>query len=186
MLYKDYIIVQSYRDFPDPEALAIKKAVGFYKMLHLTSGGGIFMLGVQIYLLNPGDVIFLNPGESFTWQISNETNGHLCLIHPNYFEPDAKHIVKLINDYKLRETSGAVIQLRETQSLTINEHFKMIIQENENDLKDKRESILINLQMILLEIQRAVKKIKENNTSKISNRFLSSFLHLSKNSRPNT
>jgi AraC family transcriptional activator of pobA len=133
----------------------------FFKIFHITSGTGILTVGLHQYALNPGDIAFLHPDEIMSWQTtSKDTGGHFCLIHPKYFDHD-DHILVLFRLYPYFTPSKAVIQLTEIQSAKIDRLFYSILQEEEGNDPDKKEAILLQLQMILLEAKRSGKNLAD-------------------------
>ncbi len=133
----------------------------FFKIFHITSGTGILTVGLHQYFLNPGDIAFLHPDEIMSWQTtSTDTGGHFCLIHPKYFE-EADHVLHLFRHYYYFKPSKAVIQLTESLSLKVNQYFELILKEEEGGQEDKKQAILLHLQMILLEAQRAGKNLPD-------------------------
>jgi AraC family transcriptional regulator, transcriptional activator of pobA len=133
----------------------------FYKIFHITSGTGILTVGLHQYFLNPGDIAFLHPDEIMSWQTtSKDTGGHFCLIHPKYFDHD-DHILQLFKLYPYFIPSKAVVQLAESQSIKIDHLFNSILQEEEGNESDKKEAILLQLQMILLEAKRSGKNLTD-------------------------
>jgi AraC family transcriptional activator of pobA len=134
----------------------------FFKIFHMTAGTGILTVGLHQYLLGPGDIAFLHPDEMMSWQTTSEaTGGHFCLIHPNYFDHDTDHVLQLLRSYPYFKASKAVIQLTASQSVTVNQYFELIAKEDESDNADKKQAILLHLQLILLEAQRAGKNLAD-------------------------
>jgi AraC family transcriptional activator of pobA len=130
----------------------------FYKIFHMTSGSGILTIGLHKYEMGPHEIAFLHPDEIMSWQTtSEETGGHFCLIHPNYFGREADHVLQLLRQYPNFETDKAVVQLTAEQSALINGYFKSMHSEDRGDNEDKKQAILLQLQMLLLESQRAGK-----------------------------
>ncbi len=133
----------------------------FYKIFHITSGTGILTVGLHQYELNPGDIAFLHPDEIMSWQTTSvDTGGHFCLIHPHYFDNET-HLIQLFRQYPYFKPSQAVIQLAAAQSVKVNQYFEAILQEEEGEQEDKKQAILLHLQMILLEAQRAGKHLTD-------------------------
>jgi AraC family transcriptional regulator, transcriptional activator of pobA len=133
----------------------------FYKIFHITSGTGILTVGLHQYIMRPGDIAFLHPDEIMSWQTTSaETGGHFCLIHPHYFE-QATHLVQLFRQYPYFKASQAVVQLTDVQSAKVNQYFAAILEENEGQNEDKKQAIFLQLQLILLEAQRAGKNLAD-------------------------
>lgn len=149
----------------------------FFKIFHITSGTGILTIGLHQYFLNPDDIAFLHPDEIMSWQTTSvDTGGHFCLIHPKYFE-QADHVLHLFRHYQYFKPSKAVVRLTESQSLKINRHFEFILKEEEGNHDDKKQAILLHLQMILMEAQRAGKNLPDVAVHK-TYRYIHGFLTL--------
>ena len=130
----------------------------FYKIFHMSAGTGVLSIGLHRYEMGPNDIAFVHPDEIMSWQTtSGETGGHFCLIHPAYFQHEADHVLQALRQYPNFETDKAVIQLTEAQSTTINGYFETMLREDRGDSDDKKEAILLQLQMLLLESRRAGK-----------------------------
>jgi AraC family transcriptional regulator, transcriptional activator of pobA len=108
--------------------------------------------------MGPKEIAFLHPDEIMTWQTtSEETGGHFCLIHPDYFGREADHVLHLLRQYPNFITDKAVIQLTDEQSVAINGYFETMLREDRGTHEDKKQAILLQLQLLLLESQRAGK-----------------------------
>jgi AraC-like DNA-binding protein len=149
----------------------------FFKIFHITSGTGILTIGLHQYFLNPGDIAFLHPDEIMSWQTtSKNTGGHFCLIHPKYFDY-SEHVLALFRLYPYFTPSKAVIQLTDIQSSKIDRHFYSILQEEEGINSDKKDVILLQLQMILLEAKRSGKNLADVAVPE-NYRYIHGFLNL--------
>lgn len=128
----------------------------FYKIFHMTAGTGVLTIGLHQYVMGPGEIAFLHPDEMMSWQTtSDETGGHFCLIHPAYFGHEAEHVAQLFRQYPYFQPSRAVIQLTGNQSTTINGYFEQMLKEERGTNADKKQAILLHMQMLLLEAKRA-------------------------------
>ena len=122
----------------------------------MTAGTGILTIGLHRYDMGPNEIAFLHPDEIMSWQTTSEdTGGHFCLIHPEYFGHEADHVLQLLRQYPSFEPGKAVIQLTEEQSGHINSYFESMYREDRGGSDDKKEAILLNLQLLLLECRRA-------------------------------
>lgn len=134
----------------------------FYKIFHMTSGTGVLTVGLHQYTMGPEEIAFLHPDEIMSWQTtSGETGGHFCLIHPAYFGQEAAHVFQLLKQFPYFQPSKAVVQLNQGQSATINRCFEQMLQEERGEKEDKKQAILLHLQMLLLETQRAGKRLAD-------------------------
>lgn len=128
----------------------------FYKIFHMTGGTGILTIGLHRYEVGPGDIAFLHPDEIMSWQsTSRQTGGYFCLIHPNYFGHDLDHVQLLLRRYPHLKPSRAVVRLNPEQSQAIDHFFSVIYREARGSNEDKRQAIVLHLQLLLLEAQRA-------------------------------
>jgi len=129
----------------------------FYKLMHVTEGSGILTIGLNKYHIRPYMIAFIHPDEIISWQSDATTEGgHYCLIHPVYFE-EAAHMVSLFKHYPYFQAEKAVVELDEAQSAKLTQYFENICAEEESENEDKKQAILLQLQMIFLEAKRAGK-----------------------------
>ena len=152
-----YFVIQNRDTYPVKDYISPHRRQ-FYKIFHMTAGTGILTIGLHRYEMGPNEIAFLHPDEIMSWQTtSKETGGHFCLIHPDYFGHDADHVLQLLRQYPNFVTDRAVIQLTAEQSATINVYFETMFREDRGTNDDKKQAILLHLQMLLLESQRAGK-----------------------------
>jgi AraC family transcriptional regulator, transcriptional activator of pobA len=152
-----YFIIEDRDNFPVKDYISPHRRK-FYKIFHMTRGTGVLTIGLHRYEMGPNEIAFIHPDEIMSWQTTSaETGGHFCLIHPDYFGHEADHVLQLFRQYPNFETDKAVVQLTEERSATINEYFKAMYREDRADNEDKKQAILLQLQMLLLESKRAGK-----------------------------
>ncbi|TCC97963.1 AraC family transcriptional regulator [Pedobacter frigidisoli] len=155
-----YFIIKNREDNPVKDYISPNRRQ-FYKIFHIASGTGILTVGLHQYLLKQGDIAFLHPDEIMSWQTTSSANGgHFCLIHPRYFD-QAEHVLQLFRNYAYFKPSIAVVQLSGDQSKLVNRYFEFMLNEEESNHHDKKQAILLHLQMILLEAQRAGKTLAD-------------------------
>lgn len=175
-LDRNCFIIQNRNNYPVKDYISPNRRQ-FYKIFHITSGTGVLTVGLHQYIMNPGDIAFLNPDEIMSWQnTSGDTGGHFCLIHPMYFG-QAAHILQLFRQYPFFKASKAVVQLPVGASAEINRYFELVLEEERGYHEDKKQAILLHLQMILLEAQRAGKNLA-NEAVPENYRYVHGFLSL--------
>jgi AraC family transcriptional activator of pobA len=158
-LNSTYFIIEDRENYPVIDYISPNRR-NFFKVFHMTGGTGILTVGLHKYEMGPGSIAFLHPDEIMSWQTtSQETKGHFCLIHPKYFEHDAEHVRQLFKNFPFFKADRAVVQLTNGQSDAINNCFKNILTEERQGNDDKKQAILLHLQMILVETQRAGKNM---------------------------
>jgi AraC family transcriptional activator of pobA len=156
-VHSSHFIIENRHQYPVKDYISPHRRM-FYKIFHMTSGTGILSVGLNKYEMGPNEIAFLRPDEIMSWQTtSKDTGGHFCLIHPLYFGVEANHVHQLFRQYPYFESDKAVIQLTEIQSATINGCFEVMFREDRGQNEDKKQHILLQLQLLLLESQRAGK-----------------------------
>jgi AraC-like DNA-binding protein len=171
-----YFIIQNRERYPIKDYISPNRRQ-FYKIFHITSGTGILTVGLHQYLMSPGNIAFLHPDEIMSWQTTaGNAGGHFCLIHPDYFEQDA-HLLQLFRQYPYFKPSKAVVQLTVSQSSSVDQYFAAILEEEAGHHNDKKQAILLHLQMILLVSQRAGKNLADVPVPE-SYRYIHGFLSL--------
>lgn len=156
-LHSKYFIIQNRSNFPVSDYISPHRRE-FYKIFHMTSGSGILTIGLHKFEMGPNEIAFIHPDQIMSWQTtSGQTGGHFCLIHPDYFGLDAQHVLNLFKKFPNFKPEKSVIQLTEVQSSTINGYFENMYREDRGNYEDKKQAILLHVQMLLLESQRAGK-----------------------------
>jgi AraC family transcriptional regulator, transcriptional activator of pobA len=128
-----------------------------YKVLHVTSGSGLLVAGLRPYILIAGDVAFIRPDEFILWRtLSGKIDGYFCFVHPRFFK-HARHVLDMFLTFPYAHPAQAVITLNPTQSEKVQQSFQLMHQEAIGYFDDKKQVILLHLQMILLKVRRAAK-----------------------------
>lgn len=175
-LVKNCFIIQNRNNYPVKDYISPNRRQ-FYKIFHITSGTGVLTVGLHQYAMGAGDIAFLSPDEIMSWQnTSTDTGGHFCLIHPAYFE-QATHVLQLFKQYPYFKASKAVVGLPENSSVQVNRYFELILEEENGSHEDKKQAILLHLQIILLEAQRVGKNLTDVAVPE-SYRYIHGFLSL--------
>lgn len=138
----------------------------FYKILYITGGSSaILTIGLHQYIIDRPVIAFIHPDEVISWQVTSDSReGYFCLIHPKYFE-DQPNLSVLFRTYPFFKSSNAAIELNGIQSSKIGAYFENIAKEHSSDNNDKREAILLLLQMIFLEAKRAGNRLEDVSVS---------------------
>lgn len=153
----NYFVIQNRETYPVKDYISPHRRK-FYKIFHMISGTGILTVGLHQYEMGPNEIGFLHPDEIVSWQTtSKETGGHFCLIHPDFFGRDAEHVLQWLRQFPYFSPDKAVVQLQEDQSAAINGYFSTMLREAQSDSEDNKQAIMLQLQLLLLESQRAGK-----------------------------
>ncbi|WP_134090294.1 AraC family transcriptional regulator [Olivibacter sp. XZL3] len=176
-LNSNHFVIKKRDDYPVADYISPNRRQ-FYKIFHMTKGTGILTIGLYQYDMGPGDIAFLHPDEIMSWQTTSaDTGGHFCLIHPKYFEHDADHVLQLFRNYPYFKPAASVVRLSDSQSQNINEYFEFIVKEVQEDYDDKKQALLLHLQLILVAAKRAGKKLPTRDVPE-SYRYIYGFLSL--------
>ncbi len=150
----DHFIVKDWKQHTLAAYLSTERAP-FYKVLHVTAGKGLLIAGVHHYVLTSGDVAFVRPDEFITWRtLSGNIDGHFCFVHPGFFK-HASHVLDMFQTFPHAHPAGAVVPLNQLQSEKVQQSFERMHQEAVGHFDDKKQAILLHLQMILLKVRRA-------------------------------
>lgn len=98
--------------------------------------------------------------DHLAFQASAIGNVYLCLVHTEYLLADSIYLLDLFRHFPLYLVHGVVITLNSKQSEIVRHSFESIFAEQESNNLDKKQATLLHLQMILLQIQRAIRKGK--------------------------
>lgn len=129
----------------------------FYKVLLITSGKGLLVAGMRQYMLLTGDIVFLRPDEEIRWSpLSQQIEGYFCFVHPTFFKR-ADHVLEMFITFPHTFPEDAVVSLTKRQIEKIQHSFELMHQEVAGHFDDKKQAILLHLQMIMLSVRRAGK-----------------------------
>jgi AraC family transcriptional activator of pobA len=128
----------------------------FYKVFYVGCGSSSISINDRVFVLDAGDIIFQRPGDRLSFQLISETgNAYLCLIHTEYLWTHSGYLLDLFRHFPLYLFHRAVISLDSMQSEIVRACFEAMIIEQKSGNPDKKQVTVLQLQMILLQIQRA-------------------------------
>lgn len=150
----DYFISKNWKEHTLAAYLSAKRAP-FYKVFHVTAGKGLLIAGVHHYILTQGDFAFVRPDEFIAWRtLSGNMDGHFCFVHPKLFR-HASHVLDMFLTFPHAHPAEAVVPLNQIQSEKVQQSFELMHEEAAAHFDDKKQAILLHLQMILLKVRRA-------------------------------
>ncbi|PSL28147.1 hypothetical protein [Chitinophaga ginsengisoli] len=120
-----------------------------YQIFQVVSGSGFVLLEKHLSFLAAGDLIFLKPGSRAVWSLSGGSILHYCKVQTLYFE-QSPYIIKLFKQDPIFNFRVIISNLPRGQAATIGVLFQMIKDEVQGPHDDKKDAILIHLQMLLL------------------------------------
>lgn len=155
----EHFVVKNWKQHALTAFLSGERA-SFYKVFHVTSGKGLLVAGLHHYVLRPGDIAFVQPDEDIAWKtLSGNMEGHFCFVHPKFFR-HANHVLEMFLTFPHAHPAEAVVPLDKVQSGKVQQSFELMHQEAVGHFDDKKQAILLHLQMILLKVRRAGKANK--------------------------
>lgn len=155
----DHFLVKNWKQHPLAAFLSGERT-SCYKVFHVTSGRGLLVAGLHHYVLSAGDVAFVQPDEAIAWNaLSGNVEGHFCFVHPKFFK-HANHVLEMFLTFPHAHPANAVVPLDKFQSEKVQQSFELMHQEATGHFDDKKQAILLHLQLILLKVRRAGKTSK--------------------------
>ena len=110
---------------------------GFYKVFYVTSGSSGISINERFVMLDAGDILFLYPGDRFSFQVSKKGKAYLCLIHTEYLSTDSPYLLDLFTHFAFGIFHRAVIALDSRQSGIVRLCFENMIDEQKSENPDK-------------------------------------------------
>jgi hypothetical protein len=127
-----------------------------YKIAEIVTGGGLVGAGSELRVVTAGDLFFLRPDEHISWHLHEKSILHYLDIDPIYFNGQP-HLVKLFREHPSFRPGSGVARPTFQQAMTIGMVFKMIRNEAASRQDDRKQAILLHVQMLLLLSARAGK-----------------------------
>jgi len=130
----------------------------FYAFFLFTKGSGIHEIDFESYQVKPGSIFFLYPGQTHSWELSDDIEGYLCFHSKEFF--DLGYVTNSIKDYAFFEsnhTSKCYLLDSETSNL-IENIAKDILDECQRDLWKRNQLILSYLTQIYIKTNRFIEK----------------------------
>jgi AraC family transcriptional activator of pobA len=122
---------------------------GAYNILHLLSGSASFTINHCPTSIQAGELIFLNPLDEVECQAAFQAIIQVCRVEPEYFD-DQPHLSRLFAGHMLFNHVKVVKKLTRPHAQLIAMLFRLIRQEERSIHDDRKEAILVYLQMLLL------------------------------------
>lgn len=128
----------------------------FYAVFLFTQGSGTHEIDFQKYLVKPGSVFFLYPGQTHSWELSDDVNGYLFFHTEDFYE--MAYVNNSIKDFPFFESnySDKCIYLTNNQSESIEQLFKTLLLETGKEEWKKKQLILAYLTQIYIYLNRFV------------------------------
>lgn len=139
----------------------------FYAVFLFTKGTGVHEIDFQKYEVKPGSVFFLYPGQTHSWELSEDAEGFLFFHNAEYYEMN--YISNTLRDFLFFESnySDKCLYLTEDQCQFIEEKFQNIFKESIKEEWKKSQLILSYLTQIYIYLNRYLEKQQSKNIQRI-------------------
>jgi AraC family transcriptional activator of pobA len=131
---------------------------GFYKIVFINEGKGIFTLGLNTYHINEPTILFVHPNEIVSWEnlgSKSASTGYFCLFKKQFIEENLM-LKSAVDKYLLFSKAGrSVIQLPKASVGTITQIFKQMDQEEQESGPFAEDALQAYLQLIMVEGSKA-------------------------------
>jgi len=126
----------------------------FYAVFLFVSGTGIHEIDFKKYEVKPGSVFFLYPGQTHSWNLSDDSDGYLFFHTEDFYE--MAYLNNSIKDYPFFESnySDKCIYLEAENTQLIKSIFENLLQESIKDDWKKKQLILSYLTQIYIHLNR--------------------------------
>jgi len=126
----------------------------FYAVFLFTKGTGIHEIDFHKYEVKPGSVFFLYPGQTHSWELSDDIDGYIFFHTEDFYE--MTYVNNSIKDFPFFESnySDKCIYLSEDKCRLIEDLFKTLLMESAKEEWKKKQLILSYLTQIYIYLNR--------------------------------
>lgn len=135
----------------------------FYAVFLFTKGFGQHEIDFQKYEVKPGTVFFLYPGQTHSWELSDDVEGYLFFHTSDFY--NMAYVSNSIRDYPFFESNYTekCIYLNNTQQKVIEVIFANLYQETLDQQWKKKQLILSYLSQLYIQLNRYIETHSEVN-----------------------
>ena len=139
----------------------------FYAVFLFTKGTGMHEIDFNKYEVKPGSVFFLYPGQTHSWELSDDIDGYIFFHTDDFYE--MTYVNNSIKDFPFFESnySEKCIYLTEEKCGLIEDLFKTLLLESANEEWKKKQMILSYLTQIYIYLNRFLETQSEVNFSNL-------------------
>jgi len=131
---------------------------GFYKIVFINDGKGVFTLGLNTYHINEPTILFVHPNAIVSWKnlgFKSASTGYFCVFKKQFIEENLM-LKASVDKYNLFSDVGkSVIQLPEESVNTITQVFKQMDQEEKESGPFSEDALQAYLQLVMVEASKA-------------------------------
>jgi len=172
-------IVPIYREFYEPWTIKVfnrqhhqcrnylsSNRRGFYKILFITEGDGIFTIGLNTYSIREPTILFLHPSDIISWKnLSDISGGHYVLFKNDFINthPQLKMTIDHFGFFRDKEKS--VLKIPVDQIPKLSNFFDELQREESSQNDYKLESMQTYMQLIMVACMKLSNFIKPDAVS---------------------
>ncbi|WP_026968910.1 helix-turn-helix domain-containing protein [Algoriphagus terrigena] len=126
----------------------------FYIVLLITAGSGTHSIDFKEYIVAPGTVFFLHPGQVHSWRLSADSEGHILFFSTQFysFGFPAKNLASF--PFFASSSHPSLLNLQSDQSREIDFYFSEIEKETESSGQSKKEVLRSYTEILLVKLGR--------------------------------
>ncbi len=126
----------------------------FYIILLITEGSGNHSIDFKEYEVSPGSVFFLHPGQVHSWQLSEDSEGHILFFSTEFYSFGFP--TKNLSGFPFFASSNhpCCLDLQRDQRDEINSYFSEIEKETQGYGRSKKEVLRSYTEILLVKLDR--------------------------------
>jgi AraC-like DNA-binding protein len=131
---------------------------GFYKIVFINEGHGVFTVGMNNYDISRPTILFIHPNDIISWRNLTpgaRNTGFFCFFTGNFIDEHAafKNAVHKFGFFDKRSTG--IISLPENRVTVISGFFRQMLEEQKTGEKNMEDALQAYLELIMISCNRA-------------------------------
>ena len=131
----------------------------FYLLLLITKGSGIHTIDNVEYVIEPGALFIVSPGQVHYWNLANDTDGYILFFKKDYFLIDFNHDKFLKLPFFKSSESVPYFKMNHEEQMNLLGMFNKINEEYLNRFLSYNEVIRLYLNILFIELCRIYEKM---------------------------
>lgn len=151
------ILVAYSKNISELEDVIIAGAQPFsddYIVLYLARGEGVLTIGLHLYLLDEGDVIFLRNNKRISLNSSEHSEAFFCYLRIGAENENEQRILRYLRDYPHFAAENAVVYCGNEAGKAVEECFKKMLEEQYRQYELAVRAKLLQFEMLLFLVSR--------------------------------
>lgn len=162
MAFDKNFYVRTFRDhISDNHFIEKPHGHDFYLILIITQGSGVHTIDFQDYVIEPGAMFVLSPGQVHQWDLSPDIDGHVLFFTREYFLLDFNHDKLTRLPFFKTTFSTPYLKITPSEQKAIEVLYQQINTEYQKHQFNYHEMIRLYLNMMFIELSRMYKEKAE-------------------------